>query len=187
MCWFLKILAISSHIKQKKENIPILIILGIKRRNYEQILREFRKPLVKVFKIHFPSNCETKRNGWMPRYVWPIRINEDEVSNLNRSITANDVGLMQNFPTEKLRARLIQHRVLSSDHQRKTPMFLKLVNKRENTNISNLFVMNLASTKTRQRSNNSKKENYKSIALMNINSKFLKNTSKILQFRNTIK
>lgn len=66
-------------------------------------------------------------------------------------------------------------------------MFLKLVNKRENTNISNLFVMNLASTKTRQRSNNNKKENYKSIALMNINSKFLKNTSKILEFRNTIK
>lgn len=60
---FLKILAISSHIKQKKENIPILIILGIKRRKYEQILREFRKPLVKAFKIHFPSNWETKSNG----------------------------------------------------------------------------------------------------------------------------
>lgn len=117
---FLKILAISSHIKQKKENIPILIILGIKRRKYEQTLREFWKPLVKAFKIHFPSNWETKRNGWMPRYVWPIRVNVDEVSNLNRSITANDVeGLMQNFPTEKLRARLIQHIILSSDHQRK--------------------------------------------------------------------
>ena len=112
-----------------------------------------------------------------------LRLNQEEIEIMNNPITSIEIEVViKNLPkNQKLRTRWLHQRILLSIQRRANAYPSKLFQKiAEEGTLPNLFYEATNTLIAKPDKDNTKKENYRSISLMNIDAKIL---NKILAYR----
>ena len=112
----------------------------------------------------------------MARYNFP-RLNQEEIENINRSITSNEIEtVIKNLPTNKIPGPdSFTGKFYQTFREELKPILLKLFQKTaEGETLPNLFYEATITLIPKPDKDITKKQNYRPISLMNIDTKMLK-------------
>ena len=73
-----------------------------------------------------------KRNGWMSWFIWPIKVNQDQITNLNRFVIPIEIeAIVKIFELVKAEIGWIQWRILQDLQRLSMSILFKLLHKIE--------------------------------------------------------